>query len=47
MGFSMATETFIVKMQEQNRIAIPKQYIEILKLKKDDKVRIIIEKVRT
>ncbi len=37
----------IAKMQALNRIAIPKDYVEVLKLKEGDKVRVTVEKVRT
>ena len=40
------TETFIVKMQAQNRIAVPIEYVEVMKLKEGDKVRVILEKVK-
>lgn len=39
-------ETFLVKIQAQNRILIPKIVLETSKLKEGDKVRIIIEKVK-
>jgi bifunctional DNA-binding transcriptional regulator/antitoxin component of YhaV-PrlF toxin-antitoxin module len=42
----MATETFTVKLQAQNRIVIPQANAEILKLKQGDKLRVKIEKVR-
>jgi bifunctional DNA-binding transcriptional regulator/antitoxin component of YhaV-PrlF toxin-antitoxin module len=41
----MATETFIVRVLEANRITIPQEYVEVLKLKKGDKVRVSVEKV--
>jgi bifunctional DNA-binding transcriptional regulator/antitoxin component of YhaV-PrlF toxin-antitoxin module len=39
-------ETFTVKLQGQNRIVIPQAQAEILKLKKGDKLRVSVEKVR-
>lgn len=39
-------ETFIAKFQKQKRIAIPQNYVELLKLKAGDKLRITIEKVK-
>ena len=39
-------ETFVVKLQRQNRIVIPQGNAEILKLKKGDKLRVSVEKVR-
>ena len=44
-GGIMATETFIVRVLEANRITIPQEYVEVLKLKKGDKVRVSVEKV--
>lgn len=41
------SETFIVKIQAQNRILIPKIILETAKLKRGDKVRIVIEKVKS
>ena len=40
------TETFICKLQAKNRVAIPVAYVETMKLKQGDKVRVSIEKVR-
>lgn len=42
----MAQESFIVKVLEANRITIPQEYIEVLKLKKGDKVRVSVERVK-
>ncbi len=39
-------DTFITKLQEQNRIAVPLAYVETLRLRKGDKVRVSIERVR-
>jgi len=41
------TETFIAKIQAQGRIVIPILYMETLKVKEGDKVRVSIEKVRS
>lgn len=38
-------ETFVVEVQEQKRIAIPKVIYDLMKLKKGDKVRVSVEKV--
>ncbi len=42
----LMTETFIAKIQAQNRIVIPILYVEALKVREGDKVRISIEKVK-
>ena len=39
-------ETFIVRVQEQNRLVIPKVIYDIMKLKRGDRIRISIEKVK-
>jgi len=38
-------ENYMAKIQAQNRIIIPNLYMETLKLKVGDKVRINIEKI--
>lgn len=40
-------ETFVVKLQRQNRIVIPQANAEILRLKKGDKLRVSVEKVKS
>jgi bifunctional DNA-binding transcriptional regulator/antitoxin component of YhaV-PrlF toxin-antitoxin module len=38
-------ETFIAEVQAQNRIVIPLNVFEFLKLKRGNKIRVIIEKL--
>ncbi len=40
------TESFIATVLEDNRVTIPKDTADVIKIKKGDKVRVIIEKVR-
>ena len=40
-------ETFIAEVIADNRITIPKEYAEVLKLRKGQKVRITIKKVES
>ena len=40
------TETFLATVLEDNRLTIPKDTAEVIKIKKGSKVRITIEMVR-
>ena len=41
----MIKETFVVRLQAQNRIVIPEAIAELLGLKKGEKLRVSVEKV--
>ena len=38
-------ESFIATLQVKNRVAVPKEYIDVLKIKQGEKVRVVISKV--
>lgn len=40
------TESFIATVLEDNRVTIPKDTAEVIRIKKGSKVRIVIERVR-
>ena len=43
----MATETFKTRIIDSNRITIPEESVELLKVRKGDIVKVTIETVRT
>ena len=39
-------ESFIATLQVKNRVAVPKEYIDVLKVKQGEKLRVTIAKVK-